>query len=137
MALFLKILEWTDDTKDTLVYKLPLKKGGTEINQKSKLIVRESQQAIFVHKGQICDIFPAGTYNLGTEIFPILSELSKVKELVKTDDLKQKLNEWESIFYEIKDTKIDMLTDFITEADFLIERKDYKNFYFITFFSVA
>ena len=58
---------------------------------------------------------------------PILSELSKVKELVKTDDLKHKLNEWENIFHEIKDTKIDMLTDLITEADFLIEKRDYKN----------
>ena len=52
MALFLRILEWADDSKDTLVYKLPLEKGGREINHKSKLIVRESQQAIFVHKGQ-------------------------------------------------------------------------------------
>lgn len=76
MALFLKILEWVDDSKDTLVYKYPLKKGGTEINHKSKLIVRESQQAIFVHKGQICDIFPAGTYDLNTDIFPILSKLA-------------------------------------------------------------
>ncbi len=76
MALFLKILEWVDDSKDTLVYKLPLKKGGREINQKSKLIVRESQNAIFVHKGQICDIFPAGTYDLNTEIFPLLSKLA-------------------------------------------------------------
>lgn len=76
MALFLKILEWEDDSKDTLVYKLPLKNNGREINQKSKLVVRESQEAIFVHKGQICDIFPAGTYNLNTEIFPILSKLA-------------------------------------------------------------
>ncbi len=76
MALFLKILEWTDNSKNTLVYKLPLKNGGREINHKSKLIVRESQEAIFVHKGQICDIFPAGTYNLNTDIFPILSKLA-------------------------------------------------------------
>ena len=76
MALFLKILEWVDNSKNTLVYRLPLSKGGREINQKSKLIVRESQEAIFVHKGQICDIFPAGTYNLNTEIFPILSKLA-------------------------------------------------------------
>ena len=73
MALFLRILEWADNSNDTIVYKLPLKKGGREINHKSKLIVRESQQAIFVHKGQICDIFPAGTYDLNTDIFPILS----------------------------------------------------------------
>ena len=76
MALFLKILEWADDSKDTLVYKLPLEKGGREINQKSRLIVRESQQAIFVHKGKICDVFPAGTYDLNTNIFPILSKLA-------------------------------------------------------------
>lgn len=76
MALFLKIIEWADNSKDTLVHKFPLPKGGREINHKSKLIVRESQQAIFVHKGQICDIFPAGTYNLNTDIFPILSKLA-------------------------------------------------------------
>ncbi len=76
MALFLKILEWADSSQDTLVYKYPLKKGGREINHKSKLIVRESQEAIFVHKGQICDIFPAGTYDLNTDIFPILSKLA-------------------------------------------------------------
>ena len=76
MALFRRIIEWTDDSKNTIVYKFPLAKGGREVNQKSKLIVRESQQAIFVHKGQICDIFPAGTYNLNTDIFPILSKLA-------------------------------------------------------------
>ncbi len=76
MALYLKILEWVDNSKDTLVYKLPLPKSGREINQKSKLIVRESQQAIFVHKGKICDIFEPGTYDLNTEIFPILSKLA-------------------------------------------------------------
>ena len=58
---------------------------------------------------------------------PILSELSKVRELVKTENLKQKLSEWDEEFQDIKDNKIDMLTDLITEADFLIERKDYKS----------
>ncbi|MDY6367285.1 MAG: SPFH domain-containing protein [Clostridia bacterium] len=76
MALFAKIIEWSDNSKDTLVYKYPLPKGGREVNQKSKLIVRESQEAIFVHKGQICDVFPAGTYDLNTDIFPILSKLA-------------------------------------------------------------
>ena len=76
MALFLKIIEWADDSKNTLVFKYPFKDKGREVNQKSKLIVRESQQAIFVHKGQICDIFPAGTYDLNTQIFPILSKLA-------------------------------------------------------------
>ncbi len=76
MALFLKILEWADDSHNTLVYKLPLENKGREVNQKSKLIVRESQKAIFVHKGQICEIFSPGSYDLKTQIFPILSRLA-------------------------------------------------------------
>ena len=58
---------------------------------------------------------------------PILSELSKVRELVKTDDLKQKLAYWDETFREIKEEKIDALTDLITEADFLVDRRDYIN----------
>ena len=57
----------------------------------------------------------------------ILTELSKVRELVKTDDLKHKLTEWDNVVNNIKDEKIDEITDLITEADFLIERHDYKN----------
>ena len=74
MAFYCKIIEWKDNSKNTLVYKYP--KEGKEINQKSKLIVRESQEAMFVHKGKICDVFPAGTYDLNTNIFPILSRLA-------------------------------------------------------------
>jgi len=58
---------------------------------------------------------------------PILSELSKVRELVKTENLKQKLSDWDEEFKDLKENKIDNLTDLITEADFLIERRDYKN----------
>ena len=57
----------------------------------------------------------------------VLSELSKVRELVKTDDLKQKLAYWDETFKEIKEEKLDGLTDLITEADFLVDRKDFKN----------
>ena len=76
MSLFLKVIEWADDSKKTLVYKYPLKDGGREVFKKSKLVVRESQEAIFVHKGQIADVFTPGTYNLDTELFPILSKLA-------------------------------------------------------------
>lgn len=58
---------------------------------------------------------------------PILSELSKVRELVKTDELKQKLSDWDEEFKDLKENKMDVLTDLITEADFLIDRRDYKN----------
>lgn len=57
----------------------------------------------------------------------LLTELSKVRELVKTDDLKNKLNDWDEVVREIKDEKLDILTDLITEADFLVDRHDYKN----------
>lgn len=57
----------------------------------------------------------------------LLSELSKVRELVKTEDLKQKLNDWDNTFNTIKTEKLDEITDLITEADFLIDRKNYPN----------
>ena len=57
---------------------------------------------------------------------PILSEISKVKELVKTDNLKEKLNDWDTTFKLIKDDKIPKLTDMISEVDFLVDRKEYR-----------
>ena len=57
----------------------------------------------------------------------VLTELSKVRELVKTDDLKQKLADWDETIKTIKEEKIDALTDLITEADFLVDRRDYVN----------
>ena len=57
---------------------------------------------------------------------PVLSEITKVKELVKTDNLKEKLDDWDNTFTMIRDDKIPELTDLISEADFLIDRKDYK-----------
>ena len=57
---------------------------------------------------------------------PVLSEITKVKELIKTDNLKNKLDDWDNTFNTIRDEKIPELTDLISEADFLIDRKDYK-----------
>jgi len=73
MALFRKIIEWQDDSKDVIVSKVKI--DGRDINSKSKLVVRPSQVAIFVHKGKIADIFPDGTYSLDTKILPVLSKL--------------------------------------------------------------
>jgi len=56
----------------------------------------------------------------------ILSEISKVKELVKTDNLKDKLEDWDTTFKLIKEDRVPKLTDLISEADFLIDRKEYK-----------
>ena len=75
MAWFRLNIEWADNSKNTLVYKYPFKNSGREVNNKSRLVVRESQCAVFVHKGQITDIFGPGTYEMKTATFPILSKL--------------------------------------------------------------
>ena len=82
MALFLKLIEWKDDSKDTMVHRVPI--SGKDINHKSRLTVRESQAAVFVHKGEIADVFLPGQYDLNTDILPILSKLSGWKFGFKT-----------------------------------------------------
>ncbi len=84
MALFRKNIEWSSNDKNLIVYKYPLEKSGREINNKSTLTVRESQCAIFVHKGQIADVFGPGIYNLGTDILPILTKLASWKYAFET-----------------------------------------------------
>lgn len=58
---------------------------------------------------------------------PILSEISKVRDLVKTDNLKAKLDDWDNTFKLIKEDRVPKVNDMISEVDFLIDRKDYKN----------
>ena len=70
----LSVIEWTDASNDILVFKYPLN-GREEIMNSSTLIVRESQVAIFVHKGEIADVFGPGTYKLSTENIPFLTKM--------------------------------------------------------------
>ena len=49
--------------------------NGAEIMNSSTLVVRESQVALFVHKGEIADVFGPGTYKLSTENIPFLTKL--------------------------------------------------------------
>lgn len=57
----------------------------------------------------------------------ILSEITKVRGLVKTDNLKHKLEDWNHTFDYIKDKMLPTITDEISEVDFLIDKHDYKN----------
>lgn len=75
-SLFKLNIEWSDDSRNTMVYKYPFKNAGREVNDKSTLTVRESQVAIFVHKGKIADVFGPGIYTLNTDIIPILTKLA-------------------------------------------------------------
>ncbi len=70
----LSVIEWKDDSKDVLVYRFPLQ-NREEIMNSSTLVVRESQVALFVHKGEIADVFGPGTYKLTTENIPFLTKL--------------------------------------------------------------
>ena len=70
----LSVLEWKDDSKDTIVYRHPVQERE-EIMNSSTLVVRESQVAVFVHKGQIADVFGPGTYKLNTENIPFLTKM--------------------------------------------------------------
>lgn len=83
-SLFRLNIEWSDDTRDTMVYKYPFKNSGKEVNDKSSLTVRESQVAIFVYKGQIAEVFEPGLYELKTEILPILTKLASWKYAFET-----------------------------------------------------
>ena len=73
----LSVIEWKDSSKDIVVYRYPLTERD-EIMTSSTLVVRESQCAIFVHKGQIADVFMPGTYKLTTENIPILTKILSI-----------------------------------------------------------
>ena len=70
---FIDIIDWTDNTSDTIIYKFP--RFQNEIKMGAQLTVRESQVAIFMNEGQIADVFQPGMYTLSTQNMPILSTL--------------------------------------------------------------
>jgi excisionase family DNA binding protein len=69
----LEIIEWTDDSRDTLSYRWP--DDDKEIKRGAQLIVRESQLVQFVYLGQFGDCFPPGKHELTTDNIPILTTL--------------------------------------------------------------
>jgi membrane protease subunit (stomatin/prohibitin family) len=70
---FIDVIEWTDDSQDTMVYRF--NRQGNEIKYGAKLTVRESQIAVFVNEGEIADVLGPGIYELETNNIPILTNL--------------------------------------------------------------
>ena len=70
---FIDVIEWTDDSQDTMVYRF--NRHGNSIKYGAKLTVRESQIAVFVNEGVIADILGPGIYELETNNIPILTDL--------------------------------------------------------------
>ncbi|PIB24197.1 antifreeze protein [Amylibacter kogurei] len=68
------VIHWTDDSDDTIVWRF--EREGHEIKYGAKLTVREGQAAVFVHEGQIADVFSPGLYMLETNNMPILTTLN-------------------------------------------------------------
>ncbi len=72
-AELIDIIEFLDNTQDTIVYRF--ERHNNEIKNNAKLIVREGQTAVFVNEGEIADTFTPGTYTLNTQNLPILTTL--------------------------------------------------------------
>ena len=77
MNQFIEVIEWLDDSKDTLLYRFPVYQQ--EIKNGAQLIVRESQAAVFVFEGQVGDVFTPGRYTVEGGNTPILSKLGAWK----------------------------------------------------------
>lgn len=69
----IEIIEWTDDSRDTLSYRFP--DNDQEIKRGAQLIVRESQAVQFVYLGQYGDLFGPGKHTLTTDNIPVLTKL--------------------------------------------------------------
>jgi len=69
----LEIIEWTDDSRDTLSWRFP--DEDKAIKNGAQLIVRESQVAQFVYLGEFGDTFGPGKHSLTTENIPVLTRL--------------------------------------------------------------
>jgi len=72
-AQFIEIIEWLDDSNDTLAWRFPVR--NQEIKNGAQLVVRESQEATFVHEGQFADCFGPGMHALTTRNMPVMSDL--------------------------------------------------------------
>jgi membrane protease subunit (stomatin/prohibitin family) len=73
MGELVDIVEWLDDTTDTLAYRF--ERYQNEIKYGAKLVVREGQMAAFVNEGKLADVFRPGTYELTTQNLPVLATL--------------------------------------------------------------
>jgi membrane protease subunit (stomatin/prohibitin family) len=72
-AQFIEIIEWLDDSRDTMVYRFPV--HSNEIKNGAKLTVREGQAAVFVLQGKIADVMAPGMYTIDGKNTPILSTI--------------------------------------------------------------
>ena len=68
------VIHWVDEGRDTMVHRF--EREGHAIKYGAKLTVREGQAAVFVHEGQLADVFSPGLYMLETNNMPILTTIN-------------------------------------------------------------
>ncbi len=73
-AELIDIIEWVDDSRHTIAWRFP--RYHNEIKNGAQLIVRPGQMAVFVHRGQLADVFEPGHYDVKTDNLPILSTIA-------------------------------------------------------------
>jgi membrane protease subunit (stomatin/prohibitin family) len=75
---FVDVISWLDDTRDTMVWRFD--RRNQAIKYGAKLTVREGQAAVFIHEGQLADVFQPGLYVLETNNMPIMTTLQSWRE---------------------------------------------------------
>ncbi len=68
------VIHWVDDGSKTMVHRF--EREDHAIKYGAKLTVREGQAAVFVHEGQLADVFSPGLYMLETNNMPILTTIN-------------------------------------------------------------
>ncbi|WP_109699164.1 SPFH domain-containing protein [Chitinophaga deserti] len=76
---FIEVIDWVDDTNDTVIYKFPDK--GDKIMNGAQLTVRESQLAVLMNEGEFGDTYQPGRHELTTSNMPITTTLKSWKYL--------------------------------------------------------
>jgi Putative virion core protein (lumpy skin disease virus) len=76
---FIEVIDWVDDTQDTVIYKFPDK--GNKIMNGAQLTVRETQVAVLMNEGEFGDVYIPGRHELSTKNMPITTTLKSWKYL--------------------------------------------------------
>ena len=79
---FIDIIQWTESGDDVLAWRFPT--ADLEIQQGAQLVVRETQMALFVHQGQVADLFGPGQHTIRTQNLPLLTDLRNWTKLFES-----------------------------------------------------
>ena len=70
---YIDVVECLEEDNKQIIWKF--ERHQNEIKHGARLIVRPGQVAVFIHRGQLADVFSPGHYSLKTRNLPILSTI--------------------------------------------------------------